>query len=62
MADATAALKDYAGLLPASEGDLVRVHRYGLTTYPGHISLQDVVAVIRAAAGTETNPYILGTP
>ena len=62
VADATAALKDYAGLMSASEAALVRVHRYNLTTYPGHISLQDVVAVIRAAAGTETNPYILGTP
>lgn len=62
MADATTALKDYAGLLPASEGDLVRNHRYGLSTYPGHLSMLDVVGVVRAAAGTETNPFVLGTP
>ncbi|HEY3411839.1 MAG TPA: hypothetical protein VGM51_02155 [Armatimonadota bacterium] len=62
MTEAKTALKDYAGMLTASEANVVRVHRYGLSTYPGRISLQDAVGVIRAAAGTETNPYILGTP
>lgn len=61
-ADAATALRIYSGLQKSNEANIVRLNRDVLTLYPGVIRFADVIRVIRAAAGADTNPYILGTP
>lgn len=62
VADVANALRFYAGLAKSTPTDTTRLHREGLTTYPPRLSFLDVLRVARAAGGTDTNPYILGTP
>jgi hypothetical protein len=62
VADVANALRFYAGLAKSVPVDATRLHREGLSSYPATISLADVICVARAAGGTDSNPFILGTP
>lgn len=62
VAETASGLRGLAGLRSTTNAEVMRLKRYNQVTYPATLTLADVIASARAAAGVDANPHFLGTP